>query len=78
MADLLYNDLTWIYSFHTQVNVSVSGKDPCCIEVVFRCLATEGDGIGSHNLNNGGMLASMLAAGFKGEKFSAFTMILLQ
>lgn len=61
--------LTWIYYFHIQVNVSVSAKDPCCIEVVLRCLATEGDGVGPHNLNNGGVLASVLAAGFKGGIF---------
>ncbi|KAI8024890.1 Nuclear pore complex protein NUP107 [Camellia lanceoleosa] len=38
-----------------------------CIEVVLRCLATDGDGLGPHELNDGGILATVIAAGFKGE-----------
>ncbi|GAB2250050.1 hypothetical protein Droror1_Dr00013409 [Drosera rotundifolia] len=49
------------------VNVAVSSKDSNCIEVVLRCLATEGDGLGPHELGDGGILAAALAAGFKGE-----------
>lgn len=49
------------------VNVAISSKDKYCIEVVLRCLAIEGDGLGLHVLNDGGILASMVAAGFKGE-----------
>ncbi|KAI8025587.1 Nuclear pore complex protein NUP107 [Camellia lanceoleosa] len=32
-----------------------------------RCLATDGDGLGPHELNDGGILATVIAAGFKGE-----------
>nr|GMC51934.1 nuclear pore complex protein NUP107 [Ipomoea batatas] len=49
------------------VNVSISSKDNYCIEVVLRCLAVEGDGLGSPELHDGGILATVLAAGFKGE-----------
>ncbi|RAL46345.1 hypothetical protein DM860_015338 [Cuscuta australis] len=49
------------------VNVYVSSKDKYCIEVVLRCLAVEGDGLGCPELHDGGILATVLAAGFKGE-----------
>ncbi|KAF3533603.1 hypothetical protein DY000_02043139 [Brassica cretica] len=49
------------------VNVSISSRDSYCIEVVLRCLATEGDGLGPHNANDGGILSSVAAAAFKGE-----------
>ncbi|XP_022715316.1 nuclear pore complex protein NUP107-like [Durio zibethinus] len=49
------------------VNVAISSRDSYSIEVVLRCLAVEGDGIGSHILNDGGLLGSVVAAGFKGE-----------
>ncbi|KAG9154958.1 hypothetical protein Leryth_012143 [Lithospermum erythrorhizon] len=49
------------------VNVSRSLKDTFCIEVVLRGKAIEGDGLGTHDLNDGGILASVIAAGFKGE-----------
>ncbi|CAL5379296.1 unnamed protein product [Camellia sinensis] len=48
------------------VSVSISSTDNYCIEVVFRCLATDGDGLGPHELNDGGILATVIAAGFKG------------
>ncbi|KAL0707877.1 hypothetical protein Bca4012_074303 [Brassica carinata] len=48
------------------VNVSISSRDSYCIEVVLRCLATEGDGLGPHNANDGGILSAVAAAGFKG------------
>lgn len=50
-----------------QANVSISPRDNSCIEVVLRCLAVEGDGLGSHDLNDGGILANVMAAGFKGS-----------
>ncbi|OIT06019.1 nuclear pore complex protein nup107 [Nicotiana attenuata] len=49
------------------VSVSISSRDNYCVEVVLRCLATEKDGLGSHQFPDGGILAAMLAAGFKGE-----------
>lgn len=49
-----------------QVNVSVSARDNYCIEVVLRCMAVAGDGIGPHELNDGGTLGTIMAAGFKG------------
>ncbi|CAL5379480.1 unnamed protein product [Camellia sinensis] len=49
------------------VSVSISSADNYCIEVVLRCLATDGDGLGPHALNDGGILATVIAAGFKGE-----------
>lgn len=49
------------------VNVSISSRDSYSVEVILRCLAVEGDGIGSHILNDGGLLGSVMAAGFKGE-----------
>ncbi|KAL7234868.1 hypothetical protein ACSBR1_018352 [Camellia fascicularis] len=47
------------------VSVSISSTDNYCIEVVLRCLATDGDGLGPHELNDGGILATVIAAGFK-------------
>ncbi|XP_028082988.1 nuclear pore complex protein NUP107-like [Camellia sinensis] len=49
------------------VSVSISSTDNYCIEVVLRCLATDGDGLGPHELNDGGILAIVIAVGFKGE-----------
>ncbi|KAJ0008278.1 hypothetical protein Pint_29230 [Pistacia integerrima] len=49
------------------VNVSISSSNNYCIEVVLHCLAVEGDGLGSHDLNDGGILGTVMAAGFKGE-----------
>ncbi|KAF5192752.1 Nuclear pore complex protein [Thalictrum thalictroides] len=48
-------------------NVSISTTDNFCIEVLLRCLAVEGDGLGRHELNDGGVLATIMATGFKGE-----------
>lgn len=48
------------------MNVSISPKDNYCIEVVLRCLAVAGDGLGPHELNDGGILGAIMAAGFKG------------
>ncbi|CAO2142575.1 unnamed protein product [Urochloa humidicola] len=50
-----------------KVDVQISSRDPCCIEVALRCLAAEGDGYGLHEANDGGLLAAVIAAGFKGE-----------
>ncbi|KAG9443671.1 hypothetical protein H6P81_015011 [Aristolochia fimbriata] len=49
------------------VNVVISATDSHCVEIVLRCLAVEGDGLGQHEMNDGGLLASVIAAGFKGE-----------
>ncbi|EXC32294.1 Nuclear pore complex protein [Morus notabilis] len=49
------------------VNVSISSADNYCIEVVLRCLAVAGDGLGPRELNDGGILGTITAAGFKGE-----------
>ncbi|KAI8026167.1 Nuclear pore complex protein NUP107 [Camellia lanceoleosa] len=59
------------------VSVSISSTDNYYIEVVLRCLATGGDGLGPHELNDGGILATVIAAGFKGElvRFQAATYI---
>ncbi|CAL5381200.1 unnamed protein product [Camellia sinensis] len=47
------------------VSVSISSTDNCCIEVVLRGLAADGDGLGPHELNDGGILATVIAVGFK-------------
>ncbi|KAL8138365.1 hypothetical protein V2J09_004366 [Rumex salicifolius] len=49
------------------VNVMVSSRDSYCIEVGLCCLAVEHDGLGPHDSNDGGILAAVMAAGFKGE-----------
>ncbi|KAL7204946.1 hypothetical protein ACSBR2_017964 [Camellia fascicularis] len=49
------------------VSVSIWSADNYCIEVVLRYLATDGDGLGPHELNDGGILAIVIVAGFKGE-----------
>lgn len=56
-------------NFYVQVNVSISSSNSYCIEVVLRCLAVEGDGLRSHDLNDGGILGTVMAAGFKGEEY---------
>lgn len=55
-------------NFVWQVNVSISSSNNYCIEVVLRCLAVEGDGLGMHDRNDGGVLGTVMAAGFKGLK----------
>lgn len=49
------------------VNVAISARDNYCVEVILRCLAVDGDGLGLHERNDGGILATVMAAGFKGE-----------
>lgn len=51
-----------------QVNVAISARDNYCVEVILRCLAVEGDGLGLYERNDGGILATVMAAGFKGIK----------
>lgn len=53
--------------FWFQVSVTRSVRDECSIEVILRCLAIEGDGIGPHEVSDGGILSTVLAAGFKGN-----------
>ena len=50
------------------MNVSISPRDNYRIEFVVRCLAVEGDGLGSHELCDGGVLGTVMAAGFKGKE----------
>ncbi|XP_071731961.1 nuclear pore complex protein NUP107 isoform X2 [Rutidosis leptorrhynchoides] len=49
------------------VNVSISAKDSCTVEIALRCLGTEFDGFGPNKLADGGVLAAVIAAGVKGE-----------
>ncbi|KAJ6827274.1 vicilin-like seed storage protein [Iris pallida] len=49
------------------VNVAVSSGDKYCLEVALRCIAEDGDGLGLNEANDGGLLATVMAAGFKGE-----------
>lgn len=69
LTSALYSTVSEQDVLHRQlkVDVKVSSKDPCCIEVALRCLAKEGDGIALHEANDGGLLAAIMAAGFKGE-----------
>lgn len=59
-----------------QVNISISSRDNYSLEVVLRCLAVEGDGLGSHNLSDGGLLSTVMAAGFKGKNENIETCML--
>ncbi|KAI4355403.1 hypothetical protein L6164_004182 [Bauhinia variegata] len=56
-----------LLSRQLKVNVSISSRDNYCIEVVLRCLAVIGDGLGPHIPDDGGILSNIMAAGFKGE-----------
>lgn len=56
-----------LQSIILQVNVSISSRDSYCIDVVLRCLAIAGDGLEPHDLNDGGILGTIMAAGFKGS-----------
>ncbi|KAL6653596.1 hypothetical protein ACP70R_008520 [Stipagrostis hirtigluma subsp. patula] len=69
LTSALYSTVSEEDVLHRQlkVDVQVSSKDPCCIEVALRCVAAEGDGYGLHEANDGGLLAAIMAAGFKGE-----------
>ncbi|KAI4325370.1 hypothetical protein MLD38_030775 [Melastoma candidum] len=49
------------------IDVRISSANKYCIEVVLRCTALIGDGLGPTALNDGGILAGVMAAGFKGE-----------
>nr|CAB3490441.1 unnamed protein product [Digitaria exilis] len=69
LTSALYSTASEEDVLHRQlkVDIQVSPRDPCCIEVALRCLAAEGDGYGLHEANDGGLLAAIMAAGFKGE-----------
>ncbi|XWS20034.1 hypothetical protein CRYUN_Cryun31cG0066700 [Craigia yunnanensis] len=69
LMSALYSSVTEEVVLERQlmVNVAISSRDSYSIEVVLRCLVVEGDGIGSHILNDGGLLGAVMAAGFKGE-----------
>ncbi|KAH9625255.1 hypothetical protein KSS87_022165 [Heliosperma pusillum] len=49
------------------VDVKMCAKDNFSVEVILRCQAVEGDGLGHHEHSDGGILASVIASGFKGE-----------
>ena len=49
--------------------MSISSKDDCCVEVVLRCLAVPGDGLGPQEHDDGGILGTVMAAGFKGNQY---------
>uniref|UniRef100_A0A2P2K3Y0 Uncharacterized protein n=1 Tax=Rhizophora mucronata TaxID=61149 RepID=A0A2P2K3Y0_RHIMU len=69
LMSALYSSVSEEVVLHRQlmVNVAISPRDNYCIEVVLRCLAVEGDGLGPHVIVDGGVLGAVLAAGFKGE-----------
>ncbi|KAI0493389.1 hypothetical protein KFK09_023505 [Dendrobium nobile] len=69
LTSALYNSVSEEEALKRQlmVNVSVSLTNNDCLEVSLRCLAIEGDGLGLHESNDGGLLATVMAAGFKGE-----------
>lgn len=69
LMSALYSSVSEESVLHRQlmVNVAISTRDNYCIEVVLRCLAVEGDGLGLHQSNDGGILSTVMAAGFKGE-----------
>ncbi|CAI9114461.1 OLC1v1015188C1 [Oldenlandia corymbosa var. corymbosa] len=69
LTSALYSSLTEeeVLKRDLIVNVSRSERDEYSVEVALRCLAAEGDGLGPHELNDGGILSTVLAAGFKGE-----------
>ncbi|MQL69385.1 hypothetical protein Taro_001690 [Colocasia esculenta] len=50
-----------------EIKVAISSRDKYCVEVSLRCMAVDGDGHGLHESNDGGILATIMAAGFKGE-----------
>ncbi|XP_022146714.1 nuclear pore complex protein NUP107 [Momordica charantia] len=69
LTSALYSSVTEEIILNQQlvVNVSIASGEGFCIEVVLRCLAAPGDGLGHHEVNDGGILSSIMAAGFKGE-----------
>lgn len=69
LMSALYSSVTEDVVLNRQltVDVKVSPKNNFCVELILRCLAVEGDGLGPHELNDGGIIASVMAAGFKGE-----------
>ncbi|XP_050232383.1 nuclear pore complex protein NUP107 [Mercurialis annua] len=69
LVSALYSSVSEETVLHRQlmVNVAISPRDNYCIEVVLRCLAVEGDGLGLHQADDGGILGTVIAAGFKGE-----------
>ncbi|KAL5171443.1 Nuclear pore complex protein NUP107 [Glycine soja] len=65
--DMLDLAVEYIKNLQQVVNVSISSRDSYCIDVVLRCLAITDDGLEPHHLNDGGILGTIMAAGFKGE-----------
>jgi len=67
-----YNDF-----LHGQVNVSISPRDNYTLEVALRCLAVRGDGLGVHEANDGGLLATVMSAGFKGTIYCYLLLVFI-
>ncbi|KMZ57642.1 hypothetical protein ZOSMA_83G00150 [Zostera marina] len=56
-----------VFKRHLTVNVAISPEDKFCVGLSMRCTAVDGDGLGLHESNDGGLLATILASAFKGE-----------
>jgi len=71
LLDNCYID--WLFHVYDllilQVNVSISSRDSYCVDIVLRCIAIASDGLEPHELNDGGILGTILASGFKGRNF---------
>ncbi|KAL0562213.1 hypothetical protein IC582_002665 [Cucumis melo] len=69
LTSALYSSVTEEIILNRQlvVNVSIASGEGFCIEIVLRCLAAPGDGLGHREVNDGGILSGIMAAGFKGE-----------
>ncbi|KAL4584438.1 hypothetical protein LXL04_009039 [Taraxacum kok-saghyz] len=69
LTSALYSSVTQevVNNRQLMVNVCVSTKDSCSIEVSLRCTATESDGFGSNVGGDGGLLGGIMTAGIKGE-----------
>ncbi|CAN0877923.1 Nuclear pore complex protein NUP107 [Linum grandiflorum] len=72
LMSALYSSVGEEVVLHRQlmVKVAISTRDNYCIEVIVRCLAVEGDGLGSHQAYDGGVLATVIAAGFKAWSYN--------
>ncbi|OAY70656.1 Nuclear pore complex protein NUP107, partial [Ananas comosus] len=54
------------------VKVTISSTNNYYIEVALRCVAVSGDGLGFHEANDGGILSTVMAAGFKAGELNRF------
>lgn len=69
LMSALYSSVPEEVVSNRQLTVDVKGspRNNVYVEVTLRCLAVAGDGLGPPERNDGGILASVMAAGFKGE-----------